>query len=125
MASVSFGCAVDDAALGERIFQDGLGSDGRVAYEQGPSWLRHSASGCAACHGRDGEGRTVRAGAVVGSAPPLTAAALAARGYDEASLLAAITMGVDPLGRPLNTYMPRWHFTQREARALLHYLEHL
>ncbi len=105
-------------SLGERIFYDGQGEHGQIAYSDGPKWLAHGEFGCATCHGADGSGRFVRAGNVQGSAPAITAEALTARGYDRKGLRRVLLEGVTPEGRSLNAYMPRWHLTDREFTAL-------
>lgn len=118
------GCGQRDPGLGERIYQRGEGVSGRLTYRLGPAWLARGGA-CATCHGRRGEGLSVRAGDVTGSAPALTAAALAARGYDAARLRAAITRGIAPDGREFHYYMPRWDLSDTESRALLRYLADL
>lgn len=118
------GC-IGDRSLGEALFFEGRGERARVAYSQGPDWLSHGAFGCATCHGRDGAGRTVRAGRVIGSAPPITAAALSARGYGPQGLRRALVEGLTPEGRALNAYMPRWSMSEEEFRALSEFLADL
>lgn len=118
-------CSPPPEDLGERIYQQGFGAGGRIAYEQGPGWLRMARAGCAACHGRDGQGLAMRAGDARGAAPPLTAEYLAARGYERDSLGRAITRGIAPDGREFSYYMPRWRLDERELGALLDYLARL
>lgn len=122
LALLPAGCAEDDAGVGERIFREGVGLEGRVPYRGGPDWLAYAPLGCAACHGNAGEGRVVRAGQISGAAPALTPGALAVRGYDSETLRRAIAEGVDPAGRALGYYMPRWVLNEREMQALLQYL---
>ena len=88
---VAPGC-VEHQSLGQRIYLEGRGEQDRLAYAQRPGWLAHGEFCCAACHGRDGADRSVRAGRASGSAPPITAAKLPARGYDQLGLLARLSV---------------------------------
>lgn len=119
------GCGRGEESLGQGIYHDGVGASGRLAYSQGPDWLRFVTEGCAVCHGGAGEGLVVKAGDVTGAAPALTRAALAERGYDGQALRRAITSGVAPGGRVLQAYMPRWSMSEAELDALLAYLDTL
>jgi cytochrome c oxidase subunit II len=118
-------CERAGSSLGKQIYDDGVGVDGRVAYSQGPDWLRFAGSGCAVCHGDRGQGLSVQAGGVTGVAPAITWAALAARGYDETAVRTALTEGIDPHGREFHYYMPRWQLTDAELDALTAYLRGL
>jgi mono/diheme cytochrome c family protein len=124
-AIAATGCGPSASELGRAIYRDGVGLEGRLAYTQGPDWLRFAGSGCAVCHGDQGQGLTVQAGAVVGAAPAITWTALVARGYDEATLRHALVAGVDPYGREFHYYMPRWTMSTAEMDALLAYLRSL
>jgi mono/diheme cytochrome c family protein len=118
-------CGRSGDALGERLYHEGIGLEGRVTYTQGPDWLRFSGAGCAVCHGDRGQGMTVQAGGVTGVAPAVAWSALAARGYDDASLRVALVSGVDPHGREFHYYMPRWVLSAAELEALGRYLRTL
>lgn len=122
---MSAGCGQDEHELGERIYLQGRGEDGRLDYRQGPAWLAKAGQGCAVCHGGDGQGRIVQAGTLTGAAPALTRDVLEARGYDRQTLRRAIVNGLDPSGRQFGYYMPRWNLSDREMRALLRFLEAL
>lgn len=124
-AVIAAGCGPSGHELGRAIYYDGVGREGRLAYTQGPDWLRFAGAGCAVCHGDRGQGLTVQASGVTGVAPAVTWAALAARGYDEASLRKALTEGVDPHGREFHYYMPRWAMSDAELDALVAYLRTL
>jgi mono/diheme cytochrome c family protein len=117
------GCDGGRVDLGARIYATGQGGAGPIAYTDGPDWLPRGAFGCAVCHGESGEGRFVRVGAVSGAAPPIHGDALAARGYDEATLRRALVEGVAVDGRVLNDYMPRWQLSPRDLEALASYLD--
>lgn len=125
LLALSAGCERGAPSLGKRIFEDGAGHDGRIAYTQGPDWLRFAGAGCAVCHGARGQGLTVQASGVTGVAPAITRAALEARGYDEATLRRALSEGIDPHGREFHYYMPRWKFSDAEFEALAMYLRKL
>lgn len=118
------GCTRDQPLV-ETVFFEGRGELGRVAYSQGPDWLDYGEFGCASCHGRYGAGRSVRAGKVIGSAPPITSAALSVRGYDRKGLRRALAEGMTPEGRSLNAYMPRWSMSHTELTALREFLADL
>lgn len=120
-----FGCELGEPPLGKRIYVDGIGLDGRVAYTQGPDWLRFAGSGCAVCHGDRGQGLTVQASGVTGVAPAVTWQVLVERGYDEAKLRSALTAGLDPHGRQFHYYMPRWVLSDVELDAVIAYLQSL
>ncbi|MFU8821761.1 MAG: c-type cytochrome [Gammaproteobacteria bacterium] len=119
------GCERMGSSLGRQIYVDGAGPAGRIAYTQGPDWLRFAGVGCVACHGERGHGMTVQASGVTGVAPAVNWAALAERGYDAATLRRALTEGVDPHGREFQYYMPRWALSEDEFAALVAYLKTL
>jgi mono/diheme cytochrome c family protein len=123
--ALAAGCEPAGSSLGRQIYVDGAGPEGRITYTQGPDWLRFAGVGCVACHGERGQGMTVQASGVTGVAPPVTWAALAERGYDEATLRRALTEGVDPHGREFQYYMPRWTLSDEEFAALVAYLKTL
>ena len=86
---------------------------------------------CAGCHGRDGQGRPE------GGVRPTNitwlnlsreyggSAALGRRynAYDEDSFLRAVTSGIDSAGNTLDSSMPRYNLSRRDARDLIAYLE--
>lgn len=119
------GCEPGGASLGEQIYRDGVGSSGRVTYTKGPDWLRFAGPGCLVCHGERGQGLTVQASGVTGAAPAITWKALTERGYDETAFRRALLTGVDPHGRELIDYMPRWQLDEAELEALVAYLQRL
>lgn len=116
-------CDADPLTLGRQIYRQGIGADAPLSYRLGPTWLRSAGGGCAVCHGTEREGRTVQVGKVSGSAPALTAAVLAARGYDADALRRAIGEGWSVDGRSLDRYMPRWQLDTRDMQALITYLQ--
>ena len=123
--TLATGCERAGSSLGRQIYVDGAGPEGRIAYTKGPDWLRFAGGGCVACHGERGQGMTVQANGVTGVAPPVTWAALAEGGYDEATLRRALAEGVDPHGREFQYYMPRWALSDDEFAALVAHLKAL
>jgi hypothetical protein len=119
------GCEPGGPSLGEQIYRDGVGVSGRLQYTHGPEWLRFAGPACLVCHGERGQGLTVQAGDVTGVAPAITWTALTERGYDEATFRQALRAGVDPHGRELIDYMPRWQLDEAEMDALIEYLRGL
>lgn len=118
-------CGHGQASLGKQIYEDGIGREGRIAFTEGPDWLRLAGGGCAICHGDRGQGLQVQAGGITGVAPAVNSAALASRGYNQATLRGALVAGVDPHGRELHYYMPRWELSDVELDALAAYLQSL
>jgi len=86
---------------------------------------------CAGCHGRDGQGRPeggVRPSNITwfnlsreyGGVTEMGRRYIA---YDEDSFLRAVTAGIDSSGNPLDSSMPRYNLSRRDARDLIAYLE--
>lgn len=88
---------------------------------------------CANCHGADGRGRPE--GGVVPSDvtwPSLTKPYEVTRpsgrkhpAYDEAKLVRAVALGLDPAGNALAAVMPRYRLSQQDAADLVAYLKRL
>lgn len=125
LLALSAGCVDTGSALGEKIYGKGVGQEGIIDYEQGPSWLNYTDKGCAVCHGEKGQGRTVQADEVTGSAPPITYERLMEKGYTEEEIRRAIRVGRSQSGRELHYYMPRWNMTKQETDAVIRYLKSL
>jgi hypothetical protein len=116
---------------------------GREIFRQGTSGGGHRVSvtlhgepapvtfGCAGCHGRDGRGRIeggirppdIRWETLVG--PAAGGARYPRPAYDRGTLVRAITMGIDPSGRPLDAVMPRYQLFREDADDLLAFLARL
>jgi len=82
---------------------------------------RLARSPCHSCHGRDA------LGGVEGDVPPIDRTALLRRtadrpAYDAELFARALTGGIDPVGRELNRYMPRYDFTPAEIATLWEHL---
>lgn len=130
-------------AIGEAIFQTGVGPNGRAVprtSSQGGGMMGGGmmgggmmASGCASCHGVDGHGRATQQF----TSPNITYANLTdARGmlmpdgtrgptYTDAQIRRAVTTGIDPEGSHLEWPMPQWQLTTQEWNGLLAYLKTL
>ena len=135
------------AAIGEAIFQSGIGPDGapipRSESQTPPAgggmmggsgmmggMMRLS---CADCHGADGHGLATQQF----TSPDITYANLTdpkgmlapdgTRGptYTDSTLRRAITTGIDPEGDHLAWPMPQWRLTNQEWSGLLAYLKTL
>jgi hypothetical protein len=147
--------AKPDAALGERIYREGLLPSGKAvrASVQGDVEVEGTQLNCAGCHRRSGFGSSEGAAFV----PAVTGAALygprlqngadnfrrlfqevqparfRARvreprprpAYTNEALAAALREGVDTSGRTLDPLMPRYRLTDEEARHLAAYLKTL
>jgi hypothetical protein len=130
-------------AVGEAVFQSGVGPDGasipRTA-SQGGGMMGGGMmgggmmnAGCASCHGTDGHGRSTQQF----TSPNITYSNLTdpkgmlmpdgTRGptYTDATIRTAVTTGVDPTGAHLEAPMPQWQITGQEWNGLLAYLKTL
>ena len=127
-AGVAPGGTTDPLAIGQRIFQQGIGIDGqRIARTGG---MGMGTYGCAMCHGYDGHGWRM----MMFTAPNITYANLTdpagmhepdgTRGptYTDPLIRRAVIDGIDPAGEALASWMPRWQLTDAEWTGLLAYL---
>lgn len=123
-------------ALGQRIFEQGEGADGREipALLGGEDGFEVAAAlmPCASCHGSDGKGREeggLRPSDITWPAltrPYGASTSGRQRGpYDEALAQRAIVQGIDAAGQPLHIAMPRYRLSDVEAAALVAYLRKL
>jgi ABC-type branched-subunit amino acid transport system substrate-binding protein len=86
---------------------------------------------CAGCHGRDGQGRPeggVRPSDITWFNLTKQYGGTTVMGrrygaYDEDSFLRAVTGGIDSAGNPLDSSMPRYNISRRDARDLIAYLK--
>jgi len=125
---------------------DALASDGRLIYFEGkragnePLTANVGAASvpvpatalpCAGCHGRDGLGRPeggVRPSNITWlnlgrSYGGTTEIGRRWEAYDEFKFLRAVTEGIDSAGNKLDSSMPRYNISRRDARDLIAYLE--
>lgn len=126
----------DGSARGRRLFEAGIGRDGRpveAMFAESATPIPGALLSCAGCHGRDGKGRTV-----AGVDPPdITWQTLAKPyalrvgtgrirpPYDEALVVRAVTTGRDSGGSLLGSAMPRFRLTPGDAADLVAYLREL
>lgn len=123
---------------GERIYFTGSSASGNTISARGGSGhmnmhMRVHGGGCVTCHGVEREGSRLWPQFWV-KAPALTAEALFAEdhaddghddhgSYDAESLRRAITDGVNPAGKQLDSAMPRWSISQSDLDDLIAYLQ--
>jgi hypothetical protein len=130
----SGGTPTDPVALGERIFDTGIGTNGQPLARTGGFGMMAS-GGCASCHGYDGLGRTLMMLGI--TTPDVTYANLAdpsgmldpdgSRGptYTDELIRRAVTQGLDADGDALSTIMPRWQLGDLDWADLLLFLKAL
>ncbi len=127
------------SSLGESIYYEGIGSEGRkVPYTAGPHWMRTMGErGCVNCHGIDGKGGfSLMMTSMV--APSITYDSLISEmhhhdgqaevhegRYTDEAIKRVIAQGIDPSGKELDKMMPRWKMTDAELNELLDYLKEL
>ncbi len=126
------GTPTDPLALGQRIFDTGIGASGQPIVRTGGAGMMMTA-GCASCHGYDGLGRVT----MMFTTPNITYANLTdpagmvdpdgSRGptYTDDLIRRAITQGVDADGSALSTTMPRWQLSDDDWSDLLLFLKSL
>jgi ABC-type branched-subunit amino acid transport system substrate-binding protein len=123
------------AARGRVLYRTGTSASGdEVLAVLGDGAVEVPASSlpCGSCHGQDGRGRAeggVRPSDLTWPAltrPYEVEEGARRRGpYDEAKLIRAITLGVDSSGNRLDTVMPRYRLSKRDADDLVAYLRQL
>lgn len=125
-AGVPPDAGTDPLALGQRIFDYGIGIDGQPIPRTGGMMGSY---GCAMCHGADGHGRRM----MMFTAPNITYANLTdplgmlepdgTRGptYTDALIQRAVVDGIDQDGDTLSTWMPRWQLAGLDWDDLLTY----
>lgn len=126
------GGTTDPVALGQRLFDSGIGADGQPVVRTGGIGMMGT-SGCASCHGLDGHGRTT----MMFTSPNVTYANLTnpagmlapdgTRGstYTDDLIRRAVTQGLDADGQPLAAAMPHWQLADQDWADLLAYLKTL
>jgi len=90
--------------------------------------------GCAACHGKDGRGKTVKTAMGSFSTPDIRWSTLSSKKdpegqpqtpFDQTRFARAVRDGLDPEGVLLDPTMPRWRLTDTQVSALVAYLKGL
>lgn len=117
---------------GEQIYFTGRNHAGsQIAYQGGNMHAQMHITACADCHGEQREGGRRMYPTFWLKAPPLTRESLFGEhddghddhaAYTRESLKRAITYGVDPSGKHLDTAMPRWLMTESDLDDLVDYL---
>lgn len=120
-------------AAGQRIYDDGIGPDGRRIGRIGGVSMPMMGDGCAACHGADGHGTST----MMVTAPDITYGNLTdpagmvetdgSHGpvYTDALIERAVVGGVGADGDELDRTMPRWQLSEQAWTDLLAYLKTL
>ena len=123
----------DPVALGERIFNWGIGADGQPIVRNGGFGMMMMRSGCAGCHGSDGRGlRTMMFTTPNITYPNLTDPSGmrdpdGSRGptFTDELIRRAVVEGIDPDGETLSSAMPRWQLSDQDWDNLLLFLKTL
>ncbi|WP_242360287.1 c-type cytochrome [Anaeromyxobacter sp. SG17] len=124
----------DPVALGERIFDWGIGADGQpIVRSGGFGMMMMTRSGCAGCHGSDGHGlRTMMFTTPNITYPNLTDPSGlrepdGTRGptYTDELIRRAVAEGVGADGETLDPRMPRWQLSGQDWDDLLLFLKTL
>lgn len=127
----SGGSPGDPVAIGERIFDWGIGANGQPISRTGGFGMMMS--GCAGCHGSDAHGRRT----MMFTTPNVTYPNLTdpsgmrepdgSRGptYTDDLIRRAVVQGIGADGAPLDTGMPRWQLSDLDWDDLLLFLKTL
>lgn len=122
---------------GERIYFTAASSSGApIDYEGGPSGgMMMGRLACVECHGEGGRGGPVTMRGQTFETSNVTWPALTEERHDEGEMehppytdetvRRAITQGLDPAGKPLESPMPRWRMSERDLDDLVAYLKGL
>jgi hypothetical protein len=130
------------ASNGERIFYTGVGHDGAIsvawAYRSGFPGMMGTGMmgqiGCVTCHGADGRGRVMRMIGPVIEVPDIRYSTLTSPhqdtsgttpGWTDAQISTAVRRGVEPDGKALDAFMPKWEMDDTDMRDVLDYLKEL
>jgi len=122
---------------GERIYFTGIDDQGKpITVEGGPPWLATHGGSCVDCHGPHGRGGVpvmmgtaipadMRYGVLTGKEHAAGEEHMDHPLYTDALIKRAITAGLDPAGKPLDSTMPRFTISERDLNALVDFLKHL
>lgn len=116
---------------GEQIYFTGRSQSGTAITSQGGTMhAQMHNTACVSCHGENRQGKRFYPTFWI-VAPPLTRVALTEeyddghgdhQRYDEKSLKQAISKGLDPAGKELNSVMPRWRMSEGDMNDLTRFL---
>ena len=112
---------------GQRIYYTATSSSGQPIVPQGFVMMMHRIA-CVDCHGPEGKGGTVYMMMRSFDVPNITWPVLTApyedhAPYTEETVKRAITQGLDPAGKQLEEFMPRWQISAQDLNDLLSFLE--
>lgn len=122
---------------GKQIYVTGVSSKtGTLRFKGGPPWLKMHGGGCISCHGANGTGGVaVMMGTVI--PPDIRYTKLsqedhrhaeeedAHEGYTDDLIKQAITKGIKPNGKKLDSVMPRYSLSEDDLNDLIEYLKTL
>ncbi|MFQ5741480.1 MAG: c-type cytochrome, partial [Acidobacteriota bacterium] len=102
----------------------------------GPMWLAMHGGGCVNCHGVHGRGGVpvpmgtklppdIRYKLLTEKEPHAHGAGEGHPVYTDELIKRAITQGLNPVGKPLDSTMPRWQMTDEDLSDLIAYLKTL
>jgi mono/diheme cytochrome c family protein len=120
--------------LGETIYVEGTGAAGTQITRTTDAGIL-SQTGCFACHGTDGKGRSIDTKVGQFDVPDIRWSVISQPfpndeggtdpAYDPASFASAVREGIDSGGGDLEPVMPHWQLTDPEIDALIAYLQSL
>ncbi len=123
-----------DVALGETIYVEGTDVQGTQITRTTEAGIL-SQTGCFACHGTDGKGRSIDTKVGQFDTPDIRWSVISQPfpndeggtdpAYDPTSFANAVREGIDSGGGQLDPVMPRWQLTDPEVNALIAYLQTL
>lgn len=124
---------------GKTIYYTGYNNDGvKIPISYGPHWIYMHGGSCVDCHGEDGTGG--KPVMMLSKIPPdirystLTSTEHHHEGeeeeehevpYKDEDIIKAIREGIEPSGEVMDSGMPRWNLTDRDARDLLEFIKGL
>ena len=114
---------------GQRIYFTATSSSGQPIIPEGFTMMMHRIA-CVDCHGPEGKGGQVymmmRSFDVPDIAwPELTGQHEDHPPYTVETIKNAITEGIDPAGKPLDDFMPRWRISEQDLNDLIDFLKEL
>jgi cytochrome c oxidase subunit II len=116
-------------ANGLKIYFTGTTTSGNTIVSRGFSMMGRNYA-CADCHGTQGQGGRVTLMMQQVDVPAVTWPELRRNRaehfpYTEATVKRAITEGINPAGKPLDRFMPRWEMPDRDLDDLIAFMKTL
>ncbi len=121
----------DFKSNGERIYFTATSNSGNsIIASTGQMTMHSGMMSCASCHGPDGKGGAGRMMLWSFEAPDIRYSSLAAgpdeeEPYTDDLIRRAITKGIDPSGKRLESPMPVWQMSEPDLNDLVEYLKTL